>query len=228
MLSRLILNYKRLPYRTKWIELPDLDRTMRSIGAPAVSKRSDGRPVYALPVIVDPIRSPNAPTVLSNPSVISEYLEINYPARPLYPDGSKALQTLFVHYLQEVFSKPLLPILIPLSASRLTERSQAHIFPSGQRPPEMSLSGPEREQAWAAVRNNFNFLASVLDKNNGEDGDGVVVSGRDITIADLALCAILIWVERVSPQDGWPRVRTWNGGRWTRLMERCRDYMDVM
>lgn len=224
----MILNYKRLPYRTKWLEFPDLDRTMRSIGAPATSKRSDGRSVYTLPVIVDPIRTPNAPVVLSNPSVISEYLEINYPARPLFPDGSKALQTLFVHYLQEVFSRPLLPIMIPLSAQRLTERSQAHIFASGQRPAEASLSGPQREQAWVAVRDNFQFLASVLDKNSGEDGDGVVVSGRDITYADFAICAILIWIERVSPQDGWPRVKAWNGGRWTRLMERCRDYMDVM
>ena len=125
-------------------------------------------------------------------------------------------------------SKPLLPILIPDSASRLPERSLAYLFPSGQRPAQMALSGPDRERAWASVRNNFEFLSSILDKNNGDDGDGVVVSGRDVTISDLALCAILIWIERVSPQDGWLRVRSWNGGRWGRLMERCRDYMDVM
>ncbi|KAL5483429.1 hypothetical protein ACEPAI_8660 [Sanghuangporus weigelae] len=223
---RLILNYKRLPYRIKGAELPDLDRTMRSIGAPATSKRSDGRPVYSLPVIVDPIRSPNAPVVLSNPSVISEYLEIHYPARPLYPDGSKALQTMFVHYLHDNFLRPLLPIMIPLSAQHLTERSQAHLFPPGQGPSNPPLTGPQREQAWAAIRENFNFLASVLDKNNGDDGDGTVVQGHDITYADFALCAILIWIERISPQDIWPRVRTWNGGRWNRLMDRCREYMD--
>ncbi|KAH8107297.1 hypothetical protein DFH11DRAFT_933583 [Phellopilus nigrolimitatus] len=225
---RLILNYKRLPYRTLWVEFPDLDRTMRSIGAPATSKRSDGRPVYTLPVIVDPIRSPRHPVVLSNPSVISEYLEINYPARPLFPEGSKALQTLFVHYLHEVFSRPLLPIMIPLSAQKLPERSQAHFFAPGQKPTEPYPPGPQREQAWLAVRENFDFLASVLDKNSGDDGDGVLVSGRDLTYADLALCAIILWIEKVSPQDGWPRVKSWNGGRWTRLMERCREYMDVV
>ncbi|EJD08503.1 uncharacterized protein FOMMEDRAFT_101922 [Fomitiporia mediterranea MF3/22] len=226
---RLILNYKRLPYRTKWIEVPDIDRTMRQIGAPHTSKRSDGRPVFTLPVIVDPIRSPTAPVVLSNASAISEYLEITYPARPLYPDGSKALQTLFVHYLQDVFMKPLLPIMIPLSAQRLNPRSQEYIFPSNQRPPpDAGLSGPQREQAWQAVRENFKTLSDILDKNSGEDGDGVVVSGRDITYADFALCAILIWIERVSPQDVWPLIRSWNGGRWARLMDRCRDYMDVM
>jgi len=51
--------------------------------------------------------------------------------------------------------------------------------------------------------------------------------GREVSYADFALCAVLIWIEKVAPQDGWARVRQWNGGRWMRLWERCRDYMDV-
>ena len=197
---------------------------MRSIGAPPASRTPDGRAVYTLPVIVDPTINQHRPTILSNPSVISEYLEITYPARPLFPEGTKALQTLFVHYLQEVFSRPLLAIMVPLSASRLPERSVHHFFPPGQPP---RLSGAQREQALASVRENFNFLASVLDKNN-DDGDGTVVCGYDLTYADMALVSILIWFDRVSPQELWPQVRTWNGGRWLRLMERCRKYMDQM
>lgn len=223
---RLILNYKRIPHRTQWIELQDVDRTMRSIGAPPTSRRSDGRPSYTLPVIVDTIRSPNAPVVLSNPSTIAEYLEITYPARPLFPDGTKALQTLFVHYLQEVFSKPILPLMIPLSARGLPERSQAHLF-AGHTPADPYPPGPNREQQWQQVRESFTFLASVMDKNTGEDGDRDLVSGHDITYSDFALVSILIWIERVSPQEGWLRIRSWNGGRWSRLMERCRQYMDV-
>ncbi|KLO12300.1 hypothetical protein SCHPADRAFT_915666 [Schizopora paradoxa] len=225
---RLILNYKRLPYRTVWIDFPEIDRTMRSINAPYTSRRSDGRPVYTLPVIVDPIRSPAAPVVLSNASAIAEYLEVAYPARPLFPDGTKALQTLFVHYLQGDFSRPLLPIMVPLSHQRLPERSQAHFFNPGQAPHEPYPPGPSREQAWRAVRDNFDFLATVLDKNNGDDGDGDLVSGRDLTYSDFALCAILIWIEKVSPQEGWPRIKQWNNGRWNRLMDRCRDYMDIL
>ena len=197
---------------------------MRSIGAPAASRTSDGRAVYTLPVIVDPTINPHKPTILSNPSVISEYLEITYPARPLFPEGSKALQTMFVHYLHEVFSRPLLQIMVPLSASRLPERSANHFFPPGQRP---LLTGPQREQALTTVRDNFSFLSSVLDKNN-DDGDGTVACGYDLTYADMALASILIWIERVSPHEVWPHVRSWNHGRWLRLLERCRKYMDVL
>ncbi|TCD69573.1 hypothetical protein EIP91_006995 [Steccherinum ochraceum] len=176
---RFILNFKRLPYRTVWVELPDVETTLRSIGAPPTSYKSDNRPVYTLPVIVDSMRSRSQPTVLSNANTISEYLETCYPARPVFPDGSRALQTLFVHYIQDVFAKPLLPILVPLSHQRLPERSQAHFTnPTAVNQPQ--LSGSQREQAWRAVKEQFDFLAATMDKNAGSDGDGVVAMGREM------------------------------------------------
>lgn len=184
----------------------------------------DGRPVYTLPVIFDPSRHPqHPPQILSNANTIAEYLESAYPARPVFPEGSRAMQTLFVHFIQEVFSKPLLPIMVPVSHMQLPDRSQAHL--RGPYGPVQTLAGPQREQAWMAVKEQFDFLAMIMDKNSG-DGDGVVSMGHDVTYADFALCAVLIWIERMSAHDVWARVRTWNGGRWNRLWERCREYMD--
>ncbi|KAK0471130.1 hypothetical protein IW261DRAFT_1513179 [Armillaria novae-zelandiae] len=224
---RFILNYKRLRYRTIWVEFPDVEATIRSMGAPPSAVRGDGRPVYTLPVIVDPTRNPAAPQILSNTNTIAEYLESTYPARPVFPQGSRALQTLYVHYIQEVFVKPLLPIMVPLSHQRLPERSQSHFRTADTpSPPGQSLPpGPQREAAWVAVREQFDFLANVLAKNTG-DGDGVVAMGREVSYADFAVCSVLIWIERMAPKDGWSRVRTWNGGRWCQLWERCRPYMD--
>lgn len=150
------------------------------------STRSDGRPVYTLPVIVDPRRPGTQPFVLSKVDTIAEYLEASYPARPIFPEGSRALQNLFVYYVHEVLAKPLLPILVPLSHSRLPERSQAH-FPGEH----AQLGGPEREQAWRAAKDQFNFLANIMDKNAPPDGDGVVVMGRSVSYADFALCSVL-------------------------------------
>jgi len=225
---RLILNYKRLPYRTVWVEFPDVEATMRSIGAPPSALRSDGRPVYTLPGVVDPMRAPMSPTILSNTNTIAEYLESAYPARPVFPEGSRAVQTLFVHYIQEVFAKPLLPIMIPISHQHLPERSQSHFRGRGYPSPMMpGPAGHHGEQAWRAVQEQFDFLSMILDKNSGMDGDGVVAMGRDLTYADFALCSVLLWIEKMSPHDGWVRVRQWNGGRWSRLWDRCREYMDV-
>ncbi|GJE92481.1 glutathione S-transferase [Phanerochaete sordida] len=221
---RFILNYKRLPYRTTWVEFADVENTLRSIGAPPSSVRADGRPVYSLPVIVDPRGAQGQPVVLSRADVIAEYLESTYPARAIFPEGSRALQSLFVHHVHEVLAKPLLPILVPLSHQRLPERSQAH-YPAGGAPP---LGGAEREQAWRAAKDQFAFLAALMDKNIGDPTcDGIVAMGRSVTYADFALCSVLIWIEQVSPRDGWARVRSWNDGRWDRLRAKCREYMDV-
>jgi len=220
---RFILNYKRLRYRTVWVEFTDIEATLHSIGAPPSSHRSDGRPVFTLPVIVDPTRNPTTPTVLSNPNNIAEYLESLYPARPVFPEGSRALQTLFVHYIQEVFAKPLLTIMVPLSQRNLSLRNQNHFSPPAHSLPP----GPERERAWMLVKEQFDFLASILDKNVG-DGDGVCAMGYHVSYADFALCSVLIWIESMAAHDGWSRVREWNGGRWLRLRDRCKDYMDVL
>ncbi|KAI0646343.1 hypothetical protein C8Q79DRAFT_1069724 [Trametes meyenii] len=224
---RFILNYKRLPDRTIWIEFADVESTLRTIGAPAASHRPDGRPVYTLPVIVDPLRSRGSPAVRSNVDDIAEYLEATYPARPIFPEGSRAMQALFVHYVQDIFVKPLLPIIVPLTHQRLPERSQAHFRRGNTSTPNaIAMGGQQREHAWTAVKEQFNFLAMILDKNHS-DGSGVIAMGRDVTYADFAVCAILVWLEKVSPLDCWARIRDWNGGRWARLYGRCQEYMDV-
>ena len=151
--------------------------------------RSDGQPIYSLPVIIDPLRPNSQPTVLSRVEKIAEYLESTYPARPIFPEGSRALQTLFVHWIHEVLTKPLLPILVPLSHQRLPERSQAH-FPAAGGHPQLGMQ--ERELAWRAAKDQFPFLASIMDKNRGDiAADGIVVMGRNVSYADFALCSVL-------------------------------------
>ncbi|KAJ7615910.1 hypothetical protein FB45DRAFT_1106757 [Roridomyces roridus] len=235
---RFILNYKRIPHRTVWVEIPEVEPTLRAIGAPPSSHRPDGRPIYTLPVIVDPSRNAQSPQILSNANNIAEYLEASYPQRPVFPEGSRALQTLFVHYIQEVFAKPLLPIMVPLSHDRLPARTQSHFHDTGVArsrtgtpgpgtgPGQALPPGPQREHAWGLVKEQFDFLAVILEKNVG-DGDGVVAQGTHVSYADFALCSVLLWIEQMAPQDGWARVREWNGGRWARLRQRCQDYMDV-
>ncbi|KAH9849323.1 hypothetical protein C2E23DRAFT_386643 [Lenzites betulinus] len=223
---RFILNFKKLPHRTIWIELPDVEDVLHALGAPP-TKQSDGRAVYTLPVIVDTFASESTPVVLSNADIIADYLEATYPTRPIFPEGSHAMQALFAHYVQEVFVQPLLPILIPLTYQRLGERSQSRLgmgglSPAGSRPP----SPPTPEEMWTAVKEQLDFLAGILDKNQSDE-TSTVAMGQDVTYADFALCSVLVWVEKVSPHDCWARIRDWNGGRWARLHSRCRDYMDV-
>ena len=102
------------------------------------------------------------------------------------------MQSIFVHYVQEIFAKPLLPILVPLTHQALPERSQAHFRrPSHGGAITVQLTGAQREQAWRVVKEQFDFLAGILDKNSPPDGNGIVVMGRDVSYADFALCSVL-------------------------------------
>ncbi|PFH46914.1 hypothetical protein AMATHDRAFT_50685 [Amanita thiersii Skay4041] len=220
---RFILNYKRLRYQTVWLEFHDVENQLRAIGAPPSAFRVDRTPIYTLPVLVDPTKNARAPEILSNTNLIAEFLEATYPARPVFPEGSRAMQTLFVHYIQEVFVQPLLPIMVPLSHPQFrggTQGAYGGVVPN-------PLGGPQQEQAWAQVKEQFDFLAMILDKNSG-DGDATVAQGREVSYADFSLCSVLIWIERMAPHEVWARIRAWNGGRWARLHERCREYMDEL
>lgn len=225
----MILNFKNLPYKTKLLNFHDVDREMRSIGAPAVGRSADGRSIYTLPVIVVPARQRSPSRILSKVEDIAEYLEVEFPARPVFPQGTKALQTLYVHYLMNVFAKPLLPIMIPSSAELLPESSRAHFF-GQQGPPRTHMTREDTEQIWAALKQNFDFLAGVIDKNGtteamGDGGRGVFVSGQYPTYADFVLCSLLVWIKTVSPNNAWSIIKRWNEGRWERLLRDLNDYI---
>lgn len=192
------------------------------MNAPPSSHRDDGRPVYALPVIQDPMQN----QIVSNAVNIAEYLEYYYPARAIYPEGSRAVQSLFVHFVQEVIAKPLLPIMIPLSFANLPPEIRTHFVGTPMARPV--LQGQQKEAAWQSVYDRFDQLAGFMSKNNGGDGDGLVAQGHELSVADFAICALLIWVEQIARLDGWNRMRAWHNGRWEKLRQRVDDYMDIL
>ncbi|KAJ6534443.1 hypothetical protein DFH09DRAFT_1405499 [Mycena vulgaris] len=147
--SRFILNYKRLRYNTVWIEFPDVEATLRGIGAPPSAKRADGKPIYTLPVIVDPTRNPQGP------------------ADPLKHQQHRRIP-------RSVLSRtPGLPRGLARPADALRA-----LHPGGVREAAATHHGPQREHAWQLVKEQFDFLALILDKNVGDgSSDGIVAQG---------------------------------------------------
>ncbi|KAJ7461047.1 hypothetical protein FB451DRAFT_1404907 [Mycena latifolia] len=210
---RFILNYKRLPYRTV-CGFPDVETTLRSIGAPPSSRRADGRPVYTLLVIVDLTRNAQAPPKSFLIRTTSRSTSTGATPR------AHVCEAIAPHHAPHN-ARPT-PGAHPVAFSRHLALAQtpARVVPPA--PP-----GPQREHAWQLVKEQFDFLAVILDKNVG-DGDGVVAQDHHhVSYAGFALCLVLLWTEQMAPHDGWARVREWNGGRWARLRQRCQDYMDV-
>jgi len=132
------------------------------------------------------------------------------------------MQYLFAYYISEVIAKPLLPMIVPVTHSQLPQHSRAHFMASP--PPKYTTA--QQEEGWKAVEQQFDNLADILDKNPDANGDWFTM-GHEVSYADFALCAVLIWIRTVVPQEAWSRVRQWNGGRWVKFYDYFHCYMDV-
>ncbi|KAF9479952.1 hypothetical protein BDN70DRAFT_993116 [Pholiota conissans] len=50
---RYCLNFKGIPYKTEWIEYPDIAPHCQRLGISYTTIKSDGMPYYSLPAIYD-------------------------------------------------------------------------------------------------------------------------------------------------------------------------------
>ena len=75
---RYALAFKGLPFRTEWVEYPDVEALCKKIGAKPTEKKDDGRDHYTFPVIYDPNRYAQV------------FAYQSWPIRTLYPPAKRA------------------------------------------------------------------------------------------------------------------------------------------
>ena len=217
-LNRYILNYKAIPYRTEWIEYPDIEPHSIKLNINPTGKKPDGSPFYTLPAIHDP----STGTSLADSFLIAEYLEDTYPTTPsIFPHGTKSLQDAFQFLLGGERIGFLRSFLLPMVLPKLgTQRSEEYF----RRTKEISLGGPlvvpvgaERAEQMTKLRQVMNKVDECLAKT---DSKGPFVMGDTISWADFYISAYLMWLKTVWGEDSeeWKDVVSWNGGRWENLL----------
>ncbi|KZZ92524.1 hypothetical protein AAL_06150 [Moelleriella libera RCEF 2490] len=60
--ARLALNFKAVPYTTRWVKMPDIRRVRSGLGLPACRKFADGSDFYTLPILRDASASSSSST----------------------------------------------------------------------------------------------------------------------------------------------------------------------
>ena len=158
---RFCLNMKGLPYKTVWVEYPDIETLCKKIGSTPTFTRRSREPLYSLPVIYDP----NTKSVVSDSGAIARYLDRTYPdTRTLIPAEADALTAAFGAALWTVFNPDtdLVAIIMPAAFAQLREKSRPYFRETREknlgRTMEAMLESADDAQ-WEKVRASFATMA---------------------------------------------------------------------
>ncbi|KAF9240702.1 hypothetical protein BU15DRAFT_61366 [Melanogaster broomeanus] len=218
--TRFALNIKGVPYKTEWVEYPDIEALAKKIGAPPTGTKRDGTPFYTIPIINDP----NTGKVIADSFLIAEYLDATYPnGNTLFPPGTKPLFASWeasvrgglagIRMLQLALS---CYVLNPVSEKYYRETKEA-LF--GMKIEEFSPES-KREADLAKAKGDLAAMDGWLTKSDGE-----YVMGDTVSYADGILAGWLIWVKITN--GIWKDVATWHNGRWQTYLATMESYATI-
>lgn len=235
--ARYTLNIKGIPYRTVWVEYPDVEALCKKIGAPPTGTRTDGSSLYTLPTIYDP----NTEQAISDSAAITRYLDKTYPSKGpiLIPPETDALhaafQTAFLSstFITATFAKgPFGPIILPPTCAVLNPRSDEYF-----RRERGDVFGPLDELApfgsekraghWKDLGKVYSMFAGWLGTDVYGKERLFFMGGEGICYADVTLAGFFKSMQKVLPTEEWDDLTAWDGGRWARFVEKFQPYEAV-
>lgn len=218
------LIFKGLPYKTEWVEYPDIEPTLKRLGAPPTGIKPDGSDAYTLPAIYDD----STKVYISDSWKIAEYLDETYPDTPrLFPSGTKAAIDLFQYHFSHSLFKHILHAVIAPTCHTLNPRSEEYFRRTREatfkcKIEEIAPAGPKGDEVWALVKEGLSTLSQVLSKNGP---DAQFYLNDQFSYADAIVVSFLEWAKIVmQANDEWKSVETWDNGRWARLLSSTEKY----
>ncbi|KIK51633.1 hypothetical protein GYMLUDRAFT_181206 [Collybiopsis luxurians FD-317 M1] len=219
--TRYVLNYKGLEYKTIFIEYPDVEATIKKIGAKPTGTQPNGQPWYTLPAIVDD----STGVALAESADIAEYLDKTYPDTPrAIPEGSHALQAAFRDAYYPKLSA-FFPFLVPCMEQVMNPPSAKHfraeyeaIF--GATLEDVFPKGDARVEAWKKWTDTISSIDAWM-RPEDEWIMGDKPSFADFIIAGFVLSAKTFFGE---DSQEWKDITTINNGRWGRMAKNLEKY----
>ncbi|KAI0347640.1 hypothetical protein BDW22DRAFT_6305 [Trametopsis cervina] len=233
---RAVLNYKGIPYRTEWIEFPDIEPLAKSLGVSATSKKPNGEPLYTLPMILDP----STGKVVVDSLPITLYLDEQYPRTPrVVPPGTLSAHKAFAATFQRQVLEPMRRFMLSRVGAKVSERAAEYL----QGVYESQLAAPGN---WEDIENAYVLhlqmrgaiyegLAVAEDTDSGfssgeEDAEEPAPSlhekGKTMLYCDIMVLAVFMAARRVAGEDSmeWKRFTVAHDGYGERFMKQFGKY----
>jgi glutathione S-transferase len=222
---RLCLNFKGIPYKTEWVEWPDIKGVYEKHGIEATSRNPDGSSRYTLPVIHDP----STGVTISDSFVIAEYLDKTYPMPQIFPHHTQGLQAPFEGAFMER-TRVMLPFVIPEICAKLTPVSQAVYIPQrekmfGKTIAEVLPKGEAAVEGWNKYKDGLEEVARWYAKTDGPFLLGDTISWADFVVASSIMLHRTLWGKQ---SQQWQDVTTWHDGCFGDLIKEVDQYSTVV
>ncbi|KAF9892838.1 hypothetical protein FE257_000427 [Aspergillus nanangensis] len=196
--TRLILNYKNIPYTQSFISYPDIAPLL---SAAAIPPHAHGTTPFTLPAIHHLTITTNPNHILMDSLAIATHLDQTFPARPLFPsnNASYALALAVTELLHKVRDQ-CAPLVIPNVGDLLDPRGREYFVQTRSARFGKPLS-EVRPRDPAVVRSVMDAaraeMRPIADMLRGRPGKkGPFFEGETPGYADFLVVAFLAWPER--------------------------------
>ncbi|KAM0254308.1 hypothetical protein ACHAQJ_006949 [Trichoderma viride] len=180
--ARIVLNYKNIPYRTQWIEYPDIAPTFASYGIPP-NPASTKEAAYTVPVV----KFPNGDYLMQS-YAIAQKLEDLWPEPSLHLDSDSYEKAVAV--LSKI-GPALAPEMRPWTPRNILNPASIEYFERtrkaqfGMSLADLHKSDKAGENAWAAAEPGLQALKTLLTENSS----GPYIDGDRVSYGDLLLAS---------------------------------------
>lgn len=191
------MNFKGTPYKTEWVEYPDITPKFKGLGI----KPYDENPPYAIPA-----------AQMQDGTHVMESFAIAQALEKAQPEPSLRLDKTYVDRMQDAVMKvfiPLVPIVLPRVPELLLNETSAEYF-LRTREARFGVSLPDlakserATKAWDELEagSGLKDLKALLY----EDESGPYVFGKEASYTDLVLAGLWVFLKKLDKGDVFDRI----------------------
>jgi glutathione S-transferase len=167
---------------------------------------------------------PNTNKFISDSFAIAQYLDEQYPDTPkVLPHGTAAL----IYVFQTAFlnaSRNAARMAIVKGAQMLNPESKEYYIRTRVERfgiPWEQFAPPEKREA------QWNELRGLCDTADGwyAKSSGQFILGDTPCFADFMVAGCFKWIQNCFEMQEWEEIKSWNGGRWGKLVEATDKYV---
>ncbi|CAG8910121.1 unnamed protein product [Penicillium egyptiacum] len=232
--TRMVLNFKGIPYTQSWVSYPDIAPLLKAHGVPPTKSSAlpgNSAVHYTLPAISHKGSITSNPEgVLMDSEPIAMYIDKLYPSPPLFPSGDASYSLMVA--VQKIVSSirpSMISLVIPNVPSGLDERGREYFIRTRSEAFGKPLSEvrPTDEAELLALRQLIEKEAETLVKMlKGRDGKkGPFLEGERAGYADIILASLLAFFERFD-RGTFEKILVLGDGELESLYEACLPWLE--